>query len=145
MSWTLAIKLTNPDAGARNFIYVSAIPKDFQSDGGHIYNYNTPESKILLNMQVGENKSMRQDVTTAKWFTYSRKPDTTIGGQVAKMYENTEPWEFPKGTKEIRYYLQADEFTYLIGGYMDSTSSKQPGVITEALFNQIVSTFRLSK
>jgi hypothetical protein len=142
-SWTLGIKLANLDAGARNFIYVSAIPKGFQSGGGEIYNYNTPETEILLNLQVGESQSLREGLDTAQGFTYTRQPDTTISGHTAQTYENSQPWEFPQGTKEIRYYLQTDEYTYLIGGYMDTTGSNQPGAITEALFNQIVSTFRL--
>lgn len=144
-SWTLGIKLTNPDEGARNFIYVSAIPKGFQSEGDEgIYNYDPAEAEILLNLRVGESKSLREGLDTAQWFTYTRQPDTIISGQAAKTYENIQPWEFPEGTKEIRYYLQADEYTYLIGGYLDTTDSNQPGAITEELFDQIIATFRLN-
>ena len=144
-SWTLGIKLTNPDEGARNFIYVSAIPKGFQSGGGDIYNYNTHETETLLNMQVGESQSLHAGLDTAKWFMYTRKPDTTLSGHAAMTYENIQPWEFPEGTKEIRYYLQTDEYIYLIGGYMDTTASNQLGGIAEQLFNQIVATFRLTQ
>jgi hypothetical protein len=79
----------------------------------------------------------------APWFTFTRRPDTTIGDQVARAYENTRPWEFPAGTKEIRYYLKTDNCIYQVGGYMDTTGSTQPGAITEDLFNQIVATFQL--
>jgi len=144
-SWTLGIKLTNPDEGARNFIYVSAIPKGFQSGGGDIYNYNTQEAETLLNMQVGESKSLRAGLDTAKWFTYTRKPDMRLSSHTTMTYENIQPWEFPNGTKEIRYYLQTDEYIYLIGGYMDTTGSNQTGMITEQLFNQILATFRLTQ
>ena len=66
-----------------------------------------------------------------------------IGDQMAQAYENTQPWEFPAGTKEIRYYLKANDCTYQIGGYLDTTSSTQPGAISEDLFNQIVATFQV--
>lgn len=120
------------------------IPKEFQSGGGEgAYNYDPAEAEILLNMQVGESKSLRDDPNTAQFFTYARKPDTTIGDYPAKTYENTQLFEFPMGTKEIRYYLSVNQCTYLIGGYMDTTGSNQLGAITEDLFSQIVSTFRL--
>lgn len=143
-SRTLGFKLANPDEGARNFIYVSVIFKEFQDGSGEgVYNYEPAEAEILLNMQVGESKSLRDDPNTAQFFTYARKPDTPIGDYPAKTYENTQLFEFPMGTKEIRYYLSVNQCTYLIGGYMDTTGSNQLGAITEDLFSQIVSTFRL--
>jgi hypothetical protein len=142
-SWTLGMKLANPDEGARNFIYLSVIPVGFQSSGGDIYNYNTAEADILLNMQVGESKSLHEGSDTATGFSYTRQPDTILNGQTAKVYENTQPWEFPQGTKEIRYYVPTEAYTYLLGGYVDTTGSDQPGAITEALFGQIIATFRV--
>ena len=144
-SWTLGMKLANPDDGARNFIYLSAIPAGFQSSGGDIYNYNTAEADILLNMQVGESKSLREGLDIAARFSYTRLPDTILNGQTARMYESIQPWEFPQGTKEIRYYLQTEAYTYLLGGYLDTTGSNQPGAITEALFNQIIATFLVGR
>jgi len=144
-SWTLGVKLANPDEGARNFIYLSVIPVGFQSSGGDIYNYNTAEADILLNMQVGESKSLREGQDFAAGFSYTRQPDTILNGQTAKVYENTQPWEFPQGTKEIRYYVQTEAYTYLLGGYVDTTGSDQPGAITEALFDQIIATFRVTR
>jgi len=143
-SWTLGMKLANPDEGARNFVYLSVIPAGFQSSSGDIYNFNTAETDILLTMQVGESKSLREGSDTEEWFAYTRKPDTILSGQAARQYENTKPWEFPEGTKEIRYYLQTEAYTYLLGGYVDTTGSNQPGAITEALFNQIIATFRVT-
>jgi len=142
-SWTLGMKLANPDEGARNFVYLSVIPAGFQSSGGDIYNYNTAEADVLLNMLAGESKSLREGLDTVDGFTYTRKPDTILSGQAARQYENTKPWEFPEGTKEIRYYVQTEAYTYLLGGYIDTTGSNQPGAITEALFNQIAATFRV--
>ncbi len=144
-SWTLGMKLANPDEGARNFIYLSVIPVGFQSSGGDIYNYNTAEADILLNMQVGESKSLREGLDIAAGFSYTRQPDTILNGQTAKVYESTQPWEFPHGTKEIRYYLQTEAYTYMLGGYLDTTGSNQPGAITEALFDQIIATFRVMR
>ena len=54
------------------------------------------------------------------------------------------PWEFPPGTKEIRYYLQANGCTCLIGGYMDATGSSQAGAINKELFDQVIATFQVN-
>lgn len=140
----LGFELPEPDAGARNFVYVSVISPDLQvSPDETVYNYDPVEAEILLNMQVGESKSLRNDPTTDPFFTYTRSPDVTIDGQPAKKFENAQPWEFPPGTKEIRYHLQVNNCTYLIGGYMDTTGSTLPGTIPEDLLNQIVSTFQV--
>ncbi|MEO7840406.1 MAG: hypothetical protein ABIU06_13745 [Anaerolineales bacterium] len=56
----------------------------------------------------------------------------------------TQPWKFPLGTKEIRYTLQANGCTYLIGGYLATVGSGQPGAIDEELFDQVIATFRLT-
>ena len=117
-SWILNNAGTEPAGPVPNFVYISVIPDDFQSgEPGVIYNYDPAEAETLLNMQVGESKSFRDDPNIAPWFTYTRLPDTTLNNQTAQTYENTQPWEFPAGTKEIRYYLQANGCTYLIGGY----------------------------
>lgn len=148
-SETLAFNLANPEEGARNFIYVSVIDPEIQNrvkQGVYlsdVYNYVPAETEILLNMQIGESKAVREVADIAPSFTYQRQPDTMISGHAAQTYENVQPWEFPGGTKEIRYYLSLDGCTYLIGGYMDTTGSNQPGAITEELFKQIVATVRL--
>jgi hypothetical protein len=148
-SRTFGFKLTNPDEGARNFIYVSVIAPEIQSmvrEGVYnndVYNYDPVETEILLNMQVGESKSVRELPNVEKGFIYERKPDAQISDHTAKLYENVRPWEFPNGTKEIRYYLSLNDCTYLIGGYLDTTQSNQPGAITEELFNQIIATIQL--
>jgi hypothetical protein len=76
-------------------------------------------------------------------FTYQRKPDTQINGYTAQAFENLQPWEFPLGTKEIRYYVSVSDCMYQIGGYVDTTKSDQPGSITEELYNEIVATIQL--
>jgi hypothetical protein len=141
-SWTWSITTTGPSGPVPNFIYISVIPDDFQGGAGEIYNYDPAATEILLNMQVGESKSVHGD-TNLPGFTYTRLPDTTLSNQTAQTYENTEPWEFPLGTKEIRYYLKANGCTYLVGGYMATVGSGQPGGIDEALFNQIIATFQV--
>jgi hypothetical protein len=95
-------------------------------------------------MQVGESRSLREDTNLAPSFAYTRLPDTALGGQAAQTYENTQPWEFPQGTREIRYYLQGNNCTYLIGGYLVTVDSGQTGAIDQALFDQIIATFRLA-
>ena len=144
-SWILNYSGTEPSGVVPNFVYVSVIPDDFQSgEAGVIYNYDPAEAETLLNMQVGESRSLRDDPNIAPSFTYTRLPDTTLGNQTAQTYENTQPWEFPAGAKEIRYYLQANGCTYLIGGYVDTARSNQPGAINEELFDQVIATFRLT-
>lgn len=145
-SWILTRTAMEPSEPYPNFVYISVIPGDFpKGDGaGIIYNYDPAETETLLNMQVGESRSLRDDPNIAPSFTYTRLPDTTLSNQTAQTYENTQPWEFPLGTKEIRYYLQGNGCTYLIGGYMATVGSGQPGAIDEELFDQIIATFRLT-
>src|SRR5205823_2581487 len=76
-----------------NFIYVSVIPKGFQSRGGEIYNYNTPDTETLLAMAVGRSQALHSTPDLAKWFTYTREPDTVVGGHAAATYVNGQPWE----------------------------------------------------
>ena len=148
-SQTLRFKSADPDAGARNFIYVSVVGPQTQSmvqAGAYqneVYNYDPAETDVLLNMQVGESRSSRADANAAPGFTYQRQADTTISGQAARTYENAQPWEFPAGTKEIRHYVSANGCTYLIGGYVDAAGSNQPGAISEDLFHQIRATVQL--
>lgn len=149
-SRTFAFKLANPEERARNFIYVSVINTEIQDkvkqgvyNGGDVYNYDPVETDTLLNMQVGESKAVRELPNVETGFTYERRPDIQLSDHNAQTYENAQPWEFPAGTKEIRYYLSSSGCMYLIGGYVDSTGSVQQGTITEELFHQIVATFRL--
>jgi hypothetical protein len=143
-SWILSYTATEPGSPIPNFVYISVIPDDFQNDeAGIIYNYDPGETQTLLNMQVAESRSLREDPILEAWFTYTRLSDTRLGNQAAKTYENTQPWEFPLGTKEIRYYVQANNCTYLIGGYIATVGSGQTGAIDEELFEQIITSFRL--
>jgi hypothetical protein len=143
-SQTVAFDLDAPGQGQPNFIYVSVIDQSSPAaDGEVIYNYDPAETETLLNMGVGESKAIRDIADVAPWFTYERKADTPVGGQVAQTYENAKPWEFPSGTEEIRYYVSANDCTYLIGGYLDSTNSGQAGAINEELFNQIMATVQI--
>jgi hypothetical protein len=142
-SWLLNPTTADPTGAFPNFIYISVIPDDFQSsEPGVIYNYDPAGAQTLLSLQAGESRSLSEDPNLVSWFTYTRLPDATIGGQSAQAYENTQPWEFPAGTKEIRYYLKANGCTYLVGGYMSTVGSGQPGAIDQALFDQIIATFR---
>jgi hypothetical protein len=143
-SRTFGFKLANPEEGVRNFIYVSIIMQESQNlDGESIYNYDPMQADFLLNMQVGESKAVHPVSDLAPWFTYQRQPDTTLNGYAAQTYENLQPWEFPEGTKEMRYYLSMNDCMVQIGGYLDTTQSNQPGAITEDLFHQIVASLRV--
>lgn len=141
-SLTLSQAATEPSGPFPNFIYVSVIPTDFQGGAGEIYNYDPAETQTLLSLQPGESKSLREDPALAPSFTYTRLPDTTLNHQAAQAYENNQPWEFPAGTKEIRYYLQGNGCTYLIGGYISTDDSGAAGAIRRELFDEIVATFQ---
>ncbi len=149
-SQLFSFNLPESDAGARNFVYVSVITPEIQKavkDGLYnheVYNYDPAATEILLNMQVGESKSVHQSPSVESGFTFERKPDSQISGHAALTFENLQPWEFPNGTKEIRHYLSMDGCIYLIGGYIDTTQSNQPSAITEALFNQVVAVFKVT-
>jgi hypothetical protein len=136
----------DPSGPAPNFVYLSVIPDGIsQSDNepGIIYNYDPAETQTLLDLQVGESTSLRADPTLADWFTYTRLPDRTLSDHTAPTFENTQPWEFPPGTKETRYYLKGNGCTYLIGGYLATVGSGQPGWMDEELFDEIIAAFRL--
>ena len=131
-----------PGAPVPNFLYISVIPDDFITGGDEtIYNYDPGETQTLLDLQVGESRSLREDPTLADWFTYTRLPDVSLNNMPTQAYENTQPWEFPPGTKEIRYYLKANGCTYLVGGYLATIGSGQPGWIDRELFERILATF----
>jgi hypothetical protein len=146
-NWLLSPSAQEPSGPVPNFVYISVIPDDFPQSGGGdeiIYNYDPVDTQTLLSLRVGESRSLRDDATLADWFTYTRLPDRTLSGQPAQTYDNTQPWEFPPGTKEIRYYLKANGCTYLVGGYVATVGSGQPGSIDEDLFDQIIATFHLA-
>jgi hypothetical protein len=143
-SRTFGFKPANPDQMTPNFIYVSVIMPESQNLAGEeIYNYDPNVANLLLNLQVGESKAAHPVPDLAPWFTYQRLPDTTLSGYSAQTYENLQPWEFPQGTKEMRYYLSLNDCMLQIGGYVDTTQSNQPGAITEDRFKQIVATLRV--
>jgi len=148
-SQTFGFQLADSDAVNPNFIYVSVVTPETQNmvEQGlyehDVYNYDPAVTETMLNMQPGESKSVHQALEMEIGFTYERKPDTQINNYAAQAYENLSPWEFPSGTKEIRYYLSLDGCTYLIGGYVDTTKSNQPGAMTESLFHQIMATVQV--
>jgi hypothetical protein len=142
--WILNYRTTEPGGPVPNFVYVSVIPADFQGGAGEIYNYDPSATQTLLGLQVGESKSVHPSPDMAPWFTYTRLTDTTFGNSVAQAYENTQPWEFPAGTKEIRYYLQGNGCTYLVGGYMNTLGAAEPGAISQERFDEIMATFQVN-
>lgn len=142
-SISMTRKTENADAITTSSMYIGVIPHGFVSEGGQIYNYNTKETTTLLNMKVGETKSLREDAASAeikKAFSYTRLTNRTISGVSATAYVNHSPWEFPKGMKEYRYYVEQNNHTYMIGAYVAVDNKK--GAITEQEFLQIVSSFR---
>jgi hypothetical protein len=148
-SRTIGFKPASPDSGSPNFVYASVITPEIQNKiqqgtyAADVYNYDPAATDILLGLQVGEGKSVHPSAEMQAGFTYQRLPDSTLGGVTARTFENAQPWEFPPGTKEIRYYATSGDCTYLIGGYVDTTGSGQPGAIQAELFQQIIATVDL--
>jgi hypothetical protein len=144
-----AFKPASPDAGNPNFVYVSVVTPEIQDRAKagvyehEVYNYDPAATDVLLGMQVGESKSVHADVSMTEGFTFQRLPDATLDGQAVRAYVNAAPWEFPRGTKEMRYYASVNGCTYIVGGYMDTTGTGQAGSMTEALFQQVLSTVKL--
>jgi hypothetical protein len=143
-SWILNYRTKDPSGPFPNFIYVSVIPADFQAGPGEIYNYDLADTQTLLSLPVGESKSLREDPNMAPSFTYTRLADTTLGNSAAQLYENTQPWEFPAGTKEIRYYLQGNGCTYLVGGYTATAGAGEPGALSQERFDEVMATFQVT-
>lgn len=136
-------KVDEKGAGPANFIYISVVPKGSQTQEGQIYNYNKDHIDSLMTMQVSEKKILGgEDIGLSKYITFKRHPDNLISGNYAKVFTNSNPWEFPAGTKEYRYIVAQENVTYLIGGYLTTTDDHSYS-ISEELFDQILSTVKL--
>jgi hypothetical protein len=144
-SWTINFTSTEPSGPDTNFVYVSVIPDDFQGGPGEIYNYDPAATENLFKLQVGETGPLYDIPAVASWHVYTRLPDATLSKRIAQSYENNQPLDFPAGTKEIRYYLQANGCTYMIGGYIATLDSGEPRTMSQELFDAIIATFELSQ
>jgi len=125
------------------FIYVSVIPREkrYTARSGDIYNYIPAETQILLDMEIGESKSTVPEYPHVnEFYTYRRLLDIQIGGFTAKAYFNPPPvWEAPEGVGEYRYYVDKEDYLYLIGGYVDTGL-----IIEEKKFKEIIFTIRFT-
>ena len=142
-SWMLVNTGSSLDGLDLSFAYVSVIPVGFQSGGGDIYNFNTREAEVLWGLAVGETRSLVDDPESRQWFTYHRFDDVSLAGQMARRIENSDPWEAPIGTEEIRFYLFTADHIYLVGAYANDTDSTNPLLVTRDRFNSIAQSFRL--
>ena len=149
-SLILGFRPGQPDDPVPYFIYLSVVDSEIEklvAAGTYeyeVYNYDPAEVENLLNLQVGESAAVREIANVASEFTFNRQPDRQISGLAAPTFENQQPWGFPSGTKEVRSVLSLNACTYLIGAYLDTSQSNLPGAIPEALFQQILSTIRVS-
>lgn len=135
---------TTPSASTVNFIYFSVVPKSNTPQDGEIYNFSSRDYEVLMDMNIGEERSFSAESGLVEYFTYARLPDTTLGGYIARAFENEKPWEFPAGTKEIRYIVDRPEYIYVIGGYIE-TSSEPQRFITRPLFDQVMASVWIQK
>ncbi len=138
-------KLQESGVGQSSFIYISVIPigKDFSP--GEIYNYSKDELKQLIEMKVGEKKTIgnisRSDLVP--YFQFTRIEDAMMGGYGAKSFVNNKPWEFPPGTSEYRYIVPFAQATYLIGVYVNEDLDVSEN-ITLTEFNELISNFKIT-
>lgn len=112
--------------GYPSFMYISVIPDDFKGKAGEIYVYDPEETKILLNIQIGETDQDRR---------YTRLADITIDGVSAKVFENLVP---PSGGDKRRLYFHKRSNTYMIGLITSSADNS----MTLETFKQILATFK---
>ena len=95
-------------------------------------------------LEIVDTRSLREnfnDPGLDKSFSYTRSPDIKVGELTTKAYVNNNPWEFPQGVKEYRYFVEKDNFTYMIGGYIEGKNFPVY-YISEQEFDQILSTFK---
>ena len=130
--------LTSLGNGPASLVYVSVIPSNVRLADGSIYNYDASESAILSTIKTGETKTTRPSPESKEletFYRYKRLPDTRINNHTAKVFENSRPWEFPSGTKELRYIITNDTGMYMIGAYT------HPDGITEEIARTIIGSF----
>ncbi|MCB0076672.1 MAG: hypothetical protein KDD73_04560 [Anaerolineales bacterium] len=95
----------------------------------------------LLAIDIGESLSLSGG-DEAAFFTYTRQPDLTINGMNATVYRNATPWEFPQGTRELRYYIESDDLRFIIGGTLSEGGTPRDGPISHTLFEEVAATFQ---
>jgi hypothetical protein len=123
-------------------LYISVIPKNFKSDGGHIYNYRTEELTTLFTLQVGEKVNTNDLVPIG--FIYQRLPDEKIAEQVTKKFINTNPWESIPGTSEYRYYVETEKNLYLFGAFVGG-QQPTPYRVSETQFRNFLETILIGE
>jgi hypothetical protein len=135
--------LKTPSVGPANFVYVSVVTEDKYENDGAVYNFNDDDYEKLMDLDIGDSVSFAasDQPELSKWFTYNRIEDTVIDGQPTRRFENKSPWEFPPGTKEVRYIFEDDGVIYVLGYYYGGDGLENTIDPYEA-FN-IVSTFKL--
>lgn len=139
----LVKKVSIPSQGPTNFIYISAVLEGDQDREGQIYNFNKTHVNSLVSMKVGETKPLAGEaIELEQYVTFTRLPDTTIGGNSAMAFVNMKPWEFPHGTKEYRYLVQQKDRIYIFGGYI-TTRELDTYSISEKVFQSILQTLIL--
>jgi hypothetical protein len=136
-------KVTEPGQGPYNFVYISVVPEGAQNNDGEIYNFNKTHLDSLLSIKVNEKGTLKGEAPElAEYITFTRLPDTEISGNFAATFINDKPWEFTMGTGEYRYVIDQQNRTYLIGGYI-STTSHNSYSIPQDLYEQILRTIQL--
>lgn len=120
-------------------LYINIIPDDY--NGPNLYNYNPTDTEKLLNLDVGQEVVINgaEGQSYAKSFTYKRGSNINIDNFQAKTFQNDNPWEFPKGTREKRLFIKRNSSLIQLGTYIDSQE------VTEKKFNEILSTLKITQ
>jgi hypothetical protein len=142
-SWMAAYPTSASSQAPSNLVYVLVAPPNYPPERDLIGSFGPPQAGMLLNLAIGDGISINGQGEMADGLIFTRLPETTLAGFPAAAFENNQPWQYPQGTKEIRYLLKLNDVLYVVGGFINATGADQPGTISQSLFDQIISTFQL--
>lgn len=112
---------------------------------GESFQWKKEEIEPLKKMNIGEKNVIRlkDDSLPAKFLTYERSQDLTLGDKKIKAFINRSVWEFPEGTL-LHVYLHESKNDYIFGGLTDETINNKDN-ISQKEFDSIISTIRFSE
>jgi hypothetical protein len=108
------------DTGGPSFpvFFITVIPSGFDNADASAYNFLQEEAlQELVNLEVGSSMATE---AIPEYYTFTRLPDLTIGGEDFVLVENTRVWEAPAGVKDRRALLAAGGNLYMLGTYYET-------------------------
>ncbi len=134
-SYTLELAKNVNAPGFSSLDYITAAIMDAKTP--------SEEAKLLIDsLKVGETKNIRPAESTEGFRqsnVFKRLVDKEIDGLSAQVFLRDGLLGGPEGSYEKRVYVTKNDYIYYIRGYMIG------GEVTDALFDQILSTFKFTK